>query len=301
MLSIAYYWPIQEAYHPLNTGWNGCSRIANTAKNTTLLFSYNKPLPNETSLLAIIGPSTDFSGAESSDIQGFLRGGGTVLLADDFGTGNSLLEALNISARFTEKPLADLYYYSQASDFPLVADFSTSPVTENLTTIVLNRPTYIETENSSRILELASSSPFSFIDFSGENRPMANETIDSYPVMAEAKIGKGLLVLVADPSMFVNEMVELYDNMRLFQNLLRLGDGSLFIDVAHLTRAPLTDARTQLKAMVGSIISLSESNVILQFLVVAVVVVGFSFGIIRKARMKPAEKYGINLYTRISS
>ena len=91
VLSVAYYWPIQEAYHPLNVDWNGCSKIANTTHNTTLLFSYDRQLPNTTSLLAIIGPSTEFTRDESFKIGRFLESGGVVLLADDFGTGNNLL------------------------------------------------------------------------------------------------------------------------------------------------------------------------------------------------------------------
>ena len=150
MASVAYYWPIQETYHPLNTDWNGCSNIASVGQNVTLLLSYDRLPANATSLLAIIGPSTDFSGDQSSKIANFLEAGGNVLLADDFGTGNSLLRALNVSASFSRKPLADLYYYSRNPSFPLITDFSPSPATVNLTAVVLDHPSYIDIGNSSR-------------------------------------------------------------------------------------------------------------------------------------------------------
>jgi hypothetical protein len=289
MLSVAYYWPIQEAYHPLNKDWNGCSRIASLTGNTTLLLSYDNPLPNSTSLLAIIGPSLNFTGHERSNIGNFLEYGGVVLLADDFGTGNNLLEGLNVTARFSMEPLADLYYYSKNPDFPVITDFSQNPATDNLTAIVLDRPSYINIGNSSSVTKIGSSSPFSFIDLGGNGRPLTNETINSYTVLATVRVGKGLLLLVADPSMFINDMTGLYDNMRLFQNALKMGSGSVIFDTVHLARAPLTDWRITLKGGFDSL-RLGKTGMYLPVVVVAVLVLVFSFQLVRlkKRDRKPA-------------
>jgi hypothetical protein len=283
MLSVAYYWPIQEVYHPLNFDWNGCSTIANATQNVTLLVSYDKSLPNTTSLLVIIGPSANFTRNESAKIGQFLESSGIVLLADDFGTGNSLLEALNISALFSRKPLADLYYYSKDPDFPVITDFSPSPSTDNLTAIVLDRPSYIEIGNSSSVAKIGSSSPFSFVDIGGRGRPFANETVDSYPVLVTVKIGKGMLLLVADPSMFINDMIGLYDNMRFFQNALKMGDGSVIFDTTHLANAPLTNWRIMLKDGFNSL-RLGKSGMYIPLLGVAILMLGFSFQLLRLVR-----------------
>jgi len=284
-LSLAYYWPIQDAYHPLNHGWDGCGKVAETS-NRTMLFSYDEPLANASSLLAIIGPAVQFSERQSGTVRSFLESGGTVLLADDFGTGNSLLEALNVSARLSNTPLADLLYYSKDPRFPLIFDFSPSPVTQNVTMILLDRPSYIETGNSSQIVELAWSSPFSFVDLGREGRPALNETIKSYPVMASMSIGDGLLVMVSDPGMFTNDLISLYDNLRMFQNLLKTGDGSVIFDVVHLEKAPMTDARVMFKNAVDSLRSgllLSESGVYAQFLIATGLVLGLFFVIVRRS------------------
>lgn len=283
MVSVAYYWPIEETYHPLNSEWNGCSRIANTARNVTMLYTYNKPLANPKSLLAIIGPSTDFSRDQSSKIADFLKAGGSVLLADDFGTGNGLLEALNVSASFSGKPLADLYSYSRAPSFPLITVFSATPATINVTAIVLNHPSYINIENSSVVTKIGSSSPFSFIDSGGDGRPLPNETIDSYPVIASTIIGRGVLILVADPSMFINDMTGLYDNLRMFRNILKTGDGSAVFDVAHLGNAPLTNWRILLKNEIDSLRLGKDSTYTLLFVVVALGL-GFTFQLARLTR-----------------
>jgi hypothetical protein len=225
----------------------------------------------------------NFTKRESSNIRKFLDYGGVVLLADDFGTGNSLLEGLNVSARFSHEPLADLYYYGKNPDFPIITGFSPSLATDNLGAIVLDRPSYISTGNSSSVTKIGSSSPFSFIDPSGNGRPSTNETINSYTVLATVRIGSGLLLLVADPSMFINDMIGLYDNMRLFQNALKMGDGSVIFDTAHLARAPLTDSRIMLKDGFDSL-RLGKTGTYVSVALVAVLVSVFSFELLRQTR-----------------
>ena len=160
-------------------------------------------------------------------------------------------------------------------------------MTTNVTALIMNHPSYIDIRNSSQVTMLGSSSSFSFLDLDGDKRPTANETVDSYPVLAYARIGKGLFVLVSDPSMFVNDIIDLYDNMQLFRNLLKMGQDTLFFDVAHLAKAPLTSERMGLRDAINSTRDLaiySRNGTYIQFLVVAVLVIVFSFRILNKAR-----------------
>ena len=289
MVSLAYVWPIEEPYHPLNEGWDGCSKIVGTAQNRTFILTYDELTASGSRLLAIIGPNREFSQSETSHIRSFLDSGGIVLLADGFGTGNGLLEALDVSARFSKIPIADLLYYSKEPSFPIITDFSPSPVTVNIAALLLNHPSYIEISNYSSVTKLASSSLFSFVDLNGDSRPEPNATIDSYPVLASTSIGRGSLILVSDPSIFVNEMIDLYDNMQLFKNLLNMGHDSLIFDINHLERAPLTDERIQFKNAVNSIRDLvlfSPSGVYIQLLTVVGIILGFSIRLSRRATMK---------------
>jgi hypothetical protein len=253
MLASAYYWPIEDPYHPLNTQWNGCSKIVMSTSNVTIVSSYTTTELKQPALLAIIGPGVEFSGQDALQIRSFMDSGGIVFLADDFGKGNSLLQLLNTSVRISGEPLADLVYYSKNPGFPIISDFSPNPLTSNITALVFNHPSYLEMGNSSLVTPLAFSSPFSFIDANGTGTPARNETIESYPVMASTKFGNGSLVIVSDAGLFTNEMIDIHGNMRLFENALRFGNGSLFFDNAHLRKAPLTDARTAWKDYVDLI------------------------------------------------
>lgn len=245
MLPASYYWPIQDPYHPLNYSWNGCSEIASKGKNTTLIFSFNNELPRN-STLTIVGPSLPFSASDGTIIRNYLENNGTVLLADDTGSGNSLLEELNVSVRFAGDALADLYPYDRNPSFPLVTHFSPGPLSNNVSIVILNHPSFLRILDSSGVMVLASSSPFSFVDMSGNGKPAPNESVNSYPIIAYTHIGNGSLILASNAGMFTNEMIDLHDNMRLFENVAR-DRGSLLVDVAHLANAPLTKLHLAVK------------------------------------------------------
>lgn len=294
MLSASYYWPIQDPYHPLNNDWNGCSEIASKTKNPTLLLSYSRALPRN-STLVIIGPSLLYSVADGTIIRNYLASNGTVLLADDFGSGNSLLEELNVSARFAGKPLADLYAYSKNPTFPLVSGFSNSALSDNVSVAILDHPSFLDIRDSSQITVLASSSPFSFIDVQGDGKPAQNESINSYPVIALVHVGTGSLVLVANAGMFLNEMIDLYDNARLFANVVRAGGGSLLFDVAHLANAPLTSTRIMIKNSLDAFIRFAQASTYFQALVVVLVVAAsLPFQLVRLAKRR---KVTVTFYT----
>jgi hypothetical protein len=285
VFAFAYYVPIQDPYHPLNTDWDGCSGIAESYKNATLLFSYDKPLPNgDRSLLTIIGPMIPFALNDVAEVHTFLAAGGTVILADNVGAGNLLLEALNVDARISREPLADLYFYARNPEFPVAITFPSNPLTANLTAVVFNRPSYIQMGNAN-VTVLASSSPFSFVDF-GSGRPVANETVTSYPLIVSTKVGKGSLIIIADPNIFINEMLGLFDNLLLFRNLMN-GNNHLVIDVAHLKNAPFTTSRIFLRDEIGSIgefLFFGQSGALVRWGSLIGIILGFSVQIIRRIR-----------------
>jgi hypothetical protein len=284
MLAAAYYWPIQDPHYSLNTDWNGSSRIAASTPNVTIVSAYVTTELKGPALLAIVGPAVEFSRQDARQIQSFMDSNGTVLLADDFGTGNSLLQLLNVSVRISGEPIADLAYYSKGPGFPLITDFSPSPLTINVTVLVLNHPSYLETGNTSAATMLAYSSPFSFIDASGTGIPASNETIEPYPVIAQVRIGRGSLIIVSDADLFTNEMLDVDGNMRLFDNALRFGDGPLFFDEAHLRKAAFTDARIALKNYVKGIGSFMERYPAAEFIPVVVIASVMMVALLRMRR-----------------
>ena len=276
-----YYWPIGDAYYPFNYGWNGCSTVFMLPTHASLLYSYTDPLPAGNGLLAIIGPRIAFSADEAGRIHDFLTGGGTVLLADDYGTGNSLLQNLNVTARFSGKAIADLYFYSKETIFPVISQFQPNPLTNNLTSILMAHPSYIENASTSGFMELAESSPFSFIDNSGNGTFYGTEATQSYPVMASTRIGSGVLVLVSNADLFANELIDQLNNTILFRNLLSNTSGTVVFDMAHVARARLTDIRAAFRSEVEGLAVVLQST-FLRTVITLGIILAFSGAFLRR-------------------
>lgn len=260
----AYYWPVEEAYYPYNDGWDGCSKLFTSFPQRAVLYSYSDPLPNA-ALILIIGPTIPFNLQDNTKLHQFLESGGTILLADDFGMGNTLLEGLNVSARFSGRPLADSYVYSKQPVFPVITNFMLDPITRNLTAIVMDHPSFIQILDPNSVKELALSSPFSFIDGSGNGTLTPNESTQPYPVVALAHVGKGMLVMVANAHMFANEMINLFDNLILIRNLSGIIQGTTVYDTSHLHKAVLTDQRIAFRSLVDMGLHSFEAQVVVTF------------------------------------
>ena len=98
-----------------------------------------------------------------------------------------------------------------------------------------------------------------------------------------------MLILVADPNMFINDMSGLYDNLQMFENLLKMNSGSVIFDVAHLGNALLTNGRILLKNEINSL-HLEKERMYVTLLVVIVLVLVFSFQLVRLRRTRRAAK-----------
>jgi hypothetical protein len=245
-----------------------------------MLDSYSTTLPSAPSLISIVGPRIPFERGESIQLVNFLEAGGIVLLSDDYGTGNSLLENLNVSARFSGRPLADLYFYSKSTSFPIISHFTSNQITMNLTTIVMDHPTFLDILDTT-VTVLAVSSPFSFIDVLNNGTLEPTEKAQPYPVIASTRVGKGLLVLVANSYAFTNEMIGLADNRVLFNNLLRASNERTAFDVAHLKKALLTDYRVAFRNEFDASLAVLHAT-IMQLALTATLIAVFSVIYVRE-------------------
>jgi len=96
-----------------NEGWNGLSEFREIVESKfpedrdgdgyadsvkTIISSINavNRLENETGILVVMGPAVHYDISEALALVLFLMQGGTVIIADDFGTANDLLKGLNI-------------------------------------------------------------------------------------------------------------------------------------------------------------------------------------------------------------
>lgn len=234
-----------------NTGWNGCSSLAvetyQTGKFVPLL-SYDEttmtPIqqsfvsydcnPLNTSLMCI-GPKADFSSQDADYIDWFLTNGGIVLLADDFGSANSLLTKLNTSTRFSNDLLLDLSFEKNAS-FAIVSTIlsKTNPVTRNISHLLVNYPTSLQPSKKATIL--ASSSNLSWLDTTLDGQYDESEEKGPFALLTVETYGKGTLIVSSTPSILINSMKEYVDNSVFVDNILHFvtnNRSAVIIDESH--------------------------------------------------------------------
>jgi len=233
-----------------NTGWNGCSDLAVKTREMGS-FTPNIELAEgkrtevtqrdlteyeveaEKTSMIIMGPSQEFSEESIEYVDEFLRDGGKLLLADDFGSGNTLLDGLETDSSFHSTPLLD-FAYEKKPELGVVYNFEDHVLTENVSQVMLNSPTAIDkSEGASTLMR---SSEASWLDRNENRMKDEDETFDEYPLMTVEDYGDGELILVSDPSIFINSMQERKDNSVLSENILNYlssGRSDIIFDESH--------------------------------------------------------------------
>ena len=234
-----------------NTGWNGTSDLAISVYQTGK-FSPSFELrstgsevdfvrfgledleldPNSDAL-AIIGPTKAFSETEGLLVGDFVRSGGNVLIADDFGSGNSLLGSMGAESRFSGKLVMDLCF-DKSPEFPICFDILPDALTANVTSVQLNYASSLLLGNMSE--PLAYTSLASWSDTDGDRVEDFGEPKGPFAVLARERLGVGGIILLSDPSLLTNGMREHLDNEMLSSNLLTaMGEGrsGFYFDESH--------------------------------------------------------------------
>lgn len=250
-----------------NPFWNGLSKVYSgmhpiRLRNLADLRSVADP--SDCTVL-MLGPSQPFTANDIDSVKEFLVSGGRVVLADDFGTGNRLLQGLDLQVRFSGLLLLDPLFKEKNSRMPWVSNLSSYASTEELKGLALNYPTVLN--NTENVSVLAWSTPFSYLAAT-PSPPTNDSAAGPFPVMAEVKVGEGSLILISDSSLFINSMLSQGDNMAL---LKELAGGTVYLDEAHSMPSRLARVR-MLLADVYSLLRMTEIRYALTALLVFVVV-----------------------------
>jgi hypothetical protein len=218
-VAVTLYYPPVDDLFVGTPYWNGLSELYNEIEPVRVHDSEDyRFIDASNSTLFIIGPSRDFVQDDMDAVIGFLMSGGKVVLADDFGTGNQLLEGLGLGIRFTGELLVDPVFFDTIPEYPRLLNFTYSEIGD----VVLNYATTLSGDIELRVLE--SSSPLSYNNNSNgfESGP--------FPVLGYIKLGKGNLYLLSDSSVFLNTMISNPGNRNL---LVSLANGNPYIDTSY--------------------------------------------------------------------
>lgn len=178
--------------------WNGLSELLEVAREEDAPLEVVSRLDLGTLTpadgLLVLHPT---EALPADDLSDYMRAGGRVAVADDFGAADSLFRVFRIG-RGEPSPDAPSVLRLRGNRELLVArPLSQHPLTEGVGAIVTNHP---------RILFHAELEPIFAIG-------------DHDAVVLAGAVGDGRLVAIGDPSLFINNMLELDGNRRFASNL----------------------------------------------------------------------------------
>ena len=136
---------------------------------------------------------------EPAHLNAFVRNGGRVLLADDFGRTEDALAGLGILRGSSAAAQADEFWDDQPFA-PVARPLSGHPLAENVAELVTNHPAVWRTMRG----------PQPVLGFS-----------DGSAIVAALEQGDGRLVALSDPSVLINRMLEFDGNLAFAINLVR--------------------------------------------------------------------------------
>ncbi|ACL16181.1 conserved hypothetical protein [Methanosphaerula palustris E1-9c] len=238
ILSLTWYLtttPID--FSSTNVQWNGTSQFFGKIDGTDVtdvstLNSYSN------ATLLIIAPTRDYTGGEAEAIRTFLMRGNTLILADDFGTGNSLLQGMNSGITLLQDNLSSIDTGYTESTSVLAYPNQSHTLLRGVDTLCLDRPAAILGGNP-----LMATSRLSWIDTDGDHHPDNDENFRQYTIMANETFGDGELIVIADPSIFINGMVssgDQWSNQRFIENIIGI-QPPILVDTRHSATGKTTE------------------------------------------------------------
>jgi len=263
MLSVLIFKPGKTpTFSVFNKDWDGCSKFKEMLEErgykvkvvVSSLSVANKL--NKNCVIVIIGPSKMYTPDDGIfGIIPFIINGGGVLIADDFGSANSLLLQTFPEVSFYGYLLMDAGSYDKNPVLPIIRNFLPHPIFEDVHEILFNYPSAIKmaltnTTGGGVFQVVAMSSRYSWLDVDMDHQPYGilngTDIPGPLPVVAVAEIGRGRVVLISDPSVFINDMITRRDNAVFALNVIKwLAHGktnvTIIFDESHLNWEGFSD------------------------------------------------------------
>jgi len=246
LLMVVWFFPSNEDFRTENPFWNGTKDISSIIPALPLTSLSGLPSSPQGSTLILI-PYLDFTPAELEELNSFVTQGGTLVLADDYGYGNQILEYLGLKARFSGRVLLDPLSCYKNKWFPRISHLTPSSVTINTESLILNHATCLVNVEKDDVLALSSS--FSFLDLNDNQVWDEDEPTGPLPVISCHSLGSGQLILISDPSIFINSMETIESNYDFIQNIAAITTSKLLIDQSHLPPSNLHQTKNLLASI----------------------------------------------------
>lgn len=177
--------------------WNGLARLGDEAAAAGCTLAPTPVLDwsalEARDALWIVYPRTLVDGGK---LRRFLEAGGRAVVADDFGASDAALAALDI--RRLRGELDDAAHYQDNPGLPVARQALQTELSVGVPDLVANHPAFFSSPN-----------------------PPTYAFVPGAALVVEGRLGKGYFVALADPSVLINNMLEIDDDLAFARALIR--------------------------------------------------------------------------------
>jgi len=233
-------------FSPYNIEWDGTGEFREMADSSGDLIvgtSTNRyeTVDPQTTTAVVLAPDDEYAETDSSRIQQFVDTGGTIIIADNYGShGNQLLDDIGATARVDGRVLRDDRHNLGSSAFPIATNITSHQFVAGVDQLSLNYATVVTPGDATPI---ANSSEFAYLDGNySQTEPepeLADPTRQQYPIATVESLGDGTVVVIGDPSIFINSMLDEPDNRVFAETIVGHRPTTLF-DQSHSSSIPAT-------------------------------------------------------------
>lgn len=210
-----------------NINWNGTSSFFSDLQKHTAHEIYSTDglsSWNNTTLL-LIAPRGEYTSAQITALRDYIYRGNTLFLADDFGSGDSILKGVGSSITISPDHLLSLDQAYRDPALIVISPIREHPLTKGVENVVLDHSGVLEGGEI-----LMQSSLMSWVDKNLDRRVSSGEPFGRYTTLTWERAGNGEIVVLSDPSFFINSMRDLdkkWDNEIFLKNILNYHDVTL--------------------------------------------------------------------------
>ncbi|MEM9068780.1 MAG: DUF4350 domain-containing protein [Myxococcota bacterium] len=192
-----------QDYRPQGDDWNGLQQLVAIAEDAGVsldtLPSIDVAELKPTDSLLILYPQ---EALPKGSLSQFLRAGGRIAVADDFGEGGAFLQSYGIRRR-APTLTDDVPLLRGNPALPLAHPRARHPLMDGVQALVANHPQVLE---------------HSDLD------PVASFDESSSALVLAGAVEQGRLIAIGDPSLLINNMLRFQGNRRFAENLFRYLD-----------------------------------------------------------------------------
>lgn len=252
------------AFGSYNPAWDGARDVrtlaANSGAQTEIIRDARAYTDQSSSTTAlVVSPTEPYTDRDTDRIESFLRKGGTLLIAADFDNHSNLLLAdLGVTARFDGRLIRDERHYYRSPALAVAPNVREDELTTDVSRLTLNHGTAITPGPNSTTL--VNTSGYAYFDTNRNGALDDTEELRKRPVVVRETVDEGTVVMVSDPSIFINSMLAISDNRAFAQNIVT--DETVVLDYSHRAGIPWA---------VGIVLTIADSP-LLQFISITLLV-----------------------------